>query len=337
MRWRGERESENVEDRRGEGGGGFGFPFPGGGGVGFPGGGAGRGGGIGIVGLLILLGLMFFFGVDPRVIMQGGGPGGDETNFPDIRLPQQRPDTTNFPMPGRPGQEVQPPRTASEDDLKQFVSVVLADTEDVWGNLFKQYGATYTDPKLVLFSGGVRSACGVGMAQMGPFYCPMDEKVYIDLSFYKELHDRFRAPGDAAQAYVIAHEVGHHVQKLLGIMDKVDAVRQRVSEQQGNAIQVRVELQADCFAGVWAKHATEPGPNGEPPLITEISQDDFNRALDTAGRIGDDWIQKNLGGGTVNQNTFTHGTSAQREKWLTTGYRTGNPKACNTFSATSLG
>ena len=265
MRWRGERESENVEDRRDEGGGGFGSPFPGGGGLRFPSGGGARGGGIGIVGLLILLGLMFFFGVDPRVIMQGGGPGGDESNFPDIRLPQSRPDTTGFPVPRQPqGPDLQHPRSASQDDLKQFVSVVLAETEDVWSNLLPQYGARYSDPKLVLFSGGVRSACGIGMAQMGPFYCPQDQKVYIDLSFYKELKDRFNAPGDAAQAYVIAHEVGHHVQNLLGIMDQVDAVRQRVSERQGNAIQVRVELQADCFAGVWANKAQEAKNIFEP-------------------------------------------------------------------------
>ena len=186
MRWRGERESENVEDRRDEGGGGgFGSPFPGGGGLRFPGGGGARGGGIGIVGLLILLGLMFFFGVDPRVIMQGGGPGGDEANFPDIRLPQSRPDTTGFPVPRQPqGPDLQHPRSASQDDLKQFVSVVLAETEDVWSKLLPQYGARYSDPKLVLFSGGVRSACGIGVAQMGPFYCPQDQKVYIDLSFY---------------------------------------------------------------------------------------------------------------------------------------------------------
>ena len=273
MRWRGERESENVEDRRDEGGGGFGSPFPGGGGLRFPSGGGARGGGIGIVGLLILLGLMFFFGVDPRVIMQGGGPGGDESNFPDIRLPQSRPDTTGFPVPRQPqGPDLQHPRSASQDDLKQFVSVVLAETEDVWSNLLPQYGARYSDPKLVLFSGGVRSACGIGMAQMGPFYCPQDQKVYIDLSFYKELKDRFNAPGDAAQAYVIAHEVGHHVQNLLGIMDQVDAVRQRVSERQGNAIQVRVELQADCFAGVWANKAQEAKNIFEPGDIESRAQ-----------------------------------------------------------------
>ena len=175
---------------------------------------------------------MIFFGVDPRVILQGGGPGGDGSGFPDIRLPQSRPDTTNFPGPAQQGPQIQRPQSTSEDDLRKFVGVVLADTEDVWSDLFKQYGARYNDPKLVLFSGGIRSACGTAMSAMGPFYCPSDEKVYIDLSFYKELKDRFKAPGDAAQAYVIAHEIGHHVQKLLGIMDQVEAGRQRTSERQ---------------------------------------------------------------------------------------------------------
>jgi uncharacterized protein len=328
MRWRGERESENVEDRRDEGGGGFGSPFPGGGGLRFPGGGGARGGGIGIVGILILLGLMFFFGVDPRVIMQGGGPGGDESNFPDIRLPQSSPDTTGFPVPRQPqGPDLQHPRSASQDDLKQFVSVVLAETEDVWSNLLPQYGERYSDPKLVLFSGGVRSACGIGMSQMGPFYCPQDQKVYIDLSFYKELKDRFNAPGDAAQAYVIAHEVGHHVQNLLGIMEKVDAVRQRVSERQGNAIQVRVELQADCFAGVWANKAQEAKNIFEPG--------DIESALNAASAIGDDRIQKQTQGYVV-PDSFTHGSSAQRVRWFKRGYETGDLRQCDTFNAEEL-
>jgi len=327
MRWRGERESENVEDRRSEGGG-FGFPMPGGGGVRFPGGGGARGGGIGIVGLLILLGLMFFFGVDPRVIMQGGGPGGDESNFPDIRLPQSRPDTTGFPVPRQPqGPDLQHPRSASQDDLKEFVSVVLAETEDVWSNLLPQYGRRYSDPKLVLFTGGVRSACGIGMSQMGPFYCPQDEKVYIDLSFYKELKDLFNAPGDAAQAYVIAHEVGHHVQKLLGIMDQVEAVRQRVSERQGNAIQVRVELQADCFAGVWANKAQEAKNIFEPG--------DIESALNAASAIGDDRIQRQTQGYVV-PDSFTHGSSAQRVRWFKRGYQTGDLRQCDTFNADDL-
>src|SRR5581483_11727726 len=180
MRWRGGRESQNVEDRRDESGG---FSFPGGG-VAFPsGGGSGRGGGIGIIGILIILALMWFFGIDPTVLMQGG-PGG-EGNFPDIHLPQQAPDTGEETAPVPQGPPLEHPKTTSEDDLKQFVSVVLADTEDVWQDIFRRYGETYSDPKLVLYSGAIRSACGTGMAAMGPFYCPNDEKVYIDLSFYQ--------------------------------------------------------------------------------------------------------------------------------------------------------
>ena len=279
MRWRGERESENIEDRRDEGGG-FGFPMPGGG-MRFPGGGAGHGGGIGIFGILIILGLMFFFGIHPRVILQGGPPGGDESGIPDIHLPQSRPDQTNFPMPQQ-GPQIQRPQSTSEDDLKKFVAVVLADTEDVWGSLFTQYGATYSDPTLVLFSGGTRSACGMGVSAMGPFYCPEDEKVYIDLSFYQELKNRFKAPGDFAQAYVIAHEIGHHVQKLLGIMDQVEAARQRMGQRQANALQVRVELQADCFAGIWANKAQE--------MKNIIEPGDIEDALRAARAIGDDRI-----------------------------------------------
>jgi predicted metalloprotease len=325
MRWRGERESENVEDRRDEGGG-YGFPSPGG--FRFPSGGTGRGGGgIGIVGILILLGLMYFFGVDPSVILQGGAPGGDESNFPDIRLPQSPPDTTNFPAPGQRGPQIQHPQSSSEDDLRQFVGVVLADTEDVWSGVFKQYGESYNDPKLVLFTGGIRSACGTAMSAMGPFYCPSDEKVYIDLSFYKELKDRFHAPGDAAQAYVIAHEIGHHVQKLLGIMDQVEAARQRMSERQGNALQVRVELQADCFAGVWGNKAQETKNLFEPG--------DIDKALAAASAIGDDRIQKQTQGYVV-RDSFTHGSSAQRTRWFRRGYETGSLQQCDTFNAKDL-
>lgn len=327
MRWRGQRESQNVDDRRGERGG-FGFPFPGGG-VRFPsGGGGGRGGGgIGIVGLLIILGLMLFFGVDPSVIMQGGRPGGDVTNFPDIRLPQQRPDSTNFPAPSQPGPPVNRPRSAAEDDLKQFVSVVLGTTEDVWEDLFARYGRRYSEPKLVLFTGGVRSGCGTGLAQMGPFYCPLDQKVYIDLDFYRELRDRFRAPGDMAQAYVIAHEIGHHVQKLLGIADQVQALKSRASERQANAIQVRMELQADCFAGIWANRADETKNLIEPGDIEE--------ALNAASAIGDDRIQRQTQGYVV-PDAFTHGSSEQRVRWFKRGYQSGKLEACDTFNADPL-
>jgi predicted metalloprotease len=328
MRWRGERESQNVEDRRDEGGGGFSFP---GGGVTFPsGGGSGRGGGIGILGILIILGLMLFFGIDPSVIMQGGGPGGGDDNFPNIQLPQPQsgPDTTNFPVPDtQQGPPLQHPQTTSEDDLKQFVGVVLADTEDVWQDIFKQYGQTYEDPKLVLYSGGVRSACGMGMSAMGPFYCPNDEKVYIDLDFYQELKNRFHAPGDFAEAYVIAHEIGHHVQKLLGIMDKVEAVRQRIGQSESNALQIRVELQADCFAGVWANHAQESKNIIEPG--------DIDEALNAASAIGDDRIQKQTQGYVV-PDSFTHGSSAQRVRWFKRGYESGKLENCDTFNTDQL-
>jgi hypothetical protein len=325
MRWRGERESENVEDRRGEGGG-FGFPFPGGG-VQFPSGGSGRGGGIGILGILIILGLMLFFGIDPSIIMQGG-PGGSGSNFPDIQLPRPQSEPTNFPIPGgQHGPPIERPQTTNEDDLKRFVAVVLADTEDVWRSIFARYGERYSDPKLVLFSGGVRSACGLGMAQMGPFYCPMDEKVYIDLDFYEELKTRFRAPGDFAQAYVIAHEIGHHVQKLLGIADQVEAARQRMSQTDANALQVRMELQADCFAGIWANHAEETKNIIEPG--------DIDEALNAASAIGDDRIQRQTQGYVV-PDAFTHGSSAQRVRWFKRGFESGRLDACDTFNADDL-
>ncbi len=328
MRWRGGRESENVEDRRDEGGAG-GFNFPGGG-VSFPsGGGSGRGGGIGIIGILIILGLMWFFGIDPTVLMQGGGPGGDQGNFPDIHLPQSQPgpDTSDTPGPGTQGPPLEHPKTSSEDDLRQFVGVVLADTEDVWHDIFRKYGQKYSDPKLVLFSGATRSACGTGMAAMGPFYCPNDEKVYIDLDFYDELKSRFKVQGDFAEAYVLAHEVGHHVQKLLGIMDQVEAARQRMSQTDGNALQVRVELQADCFAGIFANHAQASKNIIEPG--------DIDEALNAASAIGDDKIQKQTQGYVV-PDAFTHGSSAQRQRWFKRGYESGKLESCDTFNTDQL-
>ena len=326
MRWRGQRESQNVEDRRGERRG-VGFPFPGGGGVRFPSGSsARRGGGIGIVGLLIILGLMLFFGIDPSVVMQGSGPSGPGANFPDIQLPQTRPDATNFPFPGG-NANIQRPKSTSNDELKSFTSVVLATTEDAWTETFERLGARYREPKLVLFERATGSACGTGLAAMGPFYCPGDETVYIDLDFYKELRNRFSAPGDFAQAYVIAHEVGHHVQKLLGIADKVEAARRRMGRSEGNALQVRMELQADCFAGVWAnlvqadKGIIEPG--------------DIDEALNAASAIGDDRIQRQTQGYVV-PDSFTHGSSAQRARWFRRGYESGNLTVCDTFNTDRL-
>ena len=324
-----ERESENVEDRRGEGGG-FGFPFPGGG-VRFPSGGGsggGGGGGIGIVGLLIILGLMLFFGVDPSVIMQGGGPGGDVSTFPDIRLPQSRPDATNFPIPGQQGPQVQRPQTTSEDDLKRFVSVVLGDDRGrLAGDRLRGTAGATAIPRWCCSAAACARPAAPGLAQMGPFYCPNDEKVYIDLDFYRELKDRFHAPGDMAQAYVIAHEIGHHVQKLLGIADQVEALRGRMSQGQANALQVRMELQADCFAGIWANHAAETKNIIEPGDIEE--------ALNAASAIGDDRIQKQTQGYVV-PDAFTHGSSAQRVSWFKRGYQSGKLEACDTFNADDL-
>lgn len=257
--------------------------------------------------------------------MQGGGGGGG--GFPDIQLPQSRPDTTNFPTPGGQGTDIQRPKTAGDDDLKRFVAVVLATTEDSWEQTFQRLGQRYRDPTLVLFSGSVRSACGTGMAAMGPFYCPGDEKVYIDLDFYRELKNRFRAPGDFAQAYVIAHEVGHHVQKLLGIADQVEAARPRMSKSDGNALQVRMELQADCFAGIWAN---------QMQASTElIEPGDIDEALGAASAIGDDRIQKQTQGYVV-PDSFTHGSSAQRVRWFRRGYDNGTLQVCDTFNTDKL-
>ena len=323
MKWRGRRESENVEDRRGEGGG---FGFPGGGGrirFPMPRSRAGQGGGIGIMGLLIILGLMFLFGVDPGVILQGGPQGG----IPDLRMPRPSAGQPGRPMP-RQGMPESKPQQRADDDGRKFVSVVLADTEDVWSDLFaKKYGRPYQPPTLVLFSGMTRSLCGVGAAQMGPFYCPRDGKLYIDLSFYQELKHRFGAPGDFAQAYVIAHEVGHHVQTMLGIADQVQRTKMQGGERRANALQVRMELQADCLAGVWAKRADASKDILDPGDIEE--------ALNAASAIGDDKMQRRSQGYVV-PDAFTHGSSAQRVRWFKRGFDSGTPDSCDTFAAQSL-
>jgi uncharacterized protein len=298
MLWRSGRRSSNVEDRRG--GGGFAGGFGGGGRMG---GGGIRVGGFGLV-VILLVG--WFFGVDPTALLsQLDGSGGSIGGY-------EQPASTE-PIP-------------ENDERAQFVSVVLADTEDTWSEIFKQEGATYQPPRLVLFSGRVNSACGVAGAAVGPFYCPGDSKVYIDLSFYDELKQRFRAPGDFAQAYVIAHEVGHHVQHLFGITQKVDEARQSMSEADANALSVRVELQADCLAGVWAYHANQR-------KIVEAG--DVDEALGAATAIGDDKLQQE-GQGYVVPDSFTHGSSAQRVRWFKTGMQNGDINACDTFSAKSL-
>jgi hypothetical protein len=290
MRWEGNRESSNVEDMRaGGGGGGFGL----------------GGGTIGIGTIVIALIGGAVFGINPLTllgIMTGGG--------------------------GAPAPQAQhAPAPPSNDPMAKFVSTVLADTEDVWTQLFKEGGATYHDPKLVLFRGAVRTGCGGGQAAMGPFYCPADQKVYIDLSFYETLKTRLGAPGDFAQAYVIAHEVGHHVQQELGITQKVDQARARASQAEGNAMSVRVELQADCFAGVWANHAQK--------ARNILEQGDIEEAMNAAQKIGDDTLQQAAGRAVVPE-TFTHGSSAQRQKWFSTGLQTGQVKACDTFNTAKL-
>jgi hypothetical protein len=214
-----------------------------------------------------------------------------------------------------------------EDKLKEFVSAVLGSTEDTWGELFKQSGRTYADPKLVLFRGAVQSACGFAKAAVGPFYCPGDQKVYIDLGFYEELRNRFHAPGDFAEAYVIAHEVGHHVQNLLGISSKVAQAQGRSSPEQANALSVRVELQADCLAGVWANHADASRHI--------LERGDLEAGLNAASAIGDDRLQMQSRG-YVSPESFTHGSSQQRVQWFKRGLETGSVKECDTFRTAQL-
>jgi predicted metalloprotease len=295
MRWEGNRESNNVEDMRDSGGGG------GGGGFGF----GGRSIGIGTIVIALVGGAIF--GINPLTILgllSGGGGG-------------PAPQTQQAPAHAPP----------ANDPMAKFVSTVLADTEDVWSQLFKQGGANYVNPRLVLFRGAVRTGCGQGQAAMGPFYCPADQKVYIDLDFYETLRSRLGAPGDFAQAYVIAHEVGHHVQNLLGIADRVQQVRGRAGAAEGNALSVKTELQADCFAGVWAHHAQQ--------ARQILEQGDVEEAMNAAAKIGDDALQRSRGGAVVPE-SFTHGTSAQRQRWFSTGLKSGSVKACDTFSASSL-
>jgi hypothetical protein len=218
-------------------------------------------------------------------------------------------------------------QTAEEKELTQFISVVLAETENVWHKIFSDIGAEYREPKLVLFTGSVQSACGVAGASTGPFYCPGDEKLYIDLSFYKELQSKFKAPGDFAMAYVVAHEVGHHIQNLLGTMEKVQRLRSRLSEEEYNQYSVRLELQADFYAGVWA-HYTDK-------IEGILEEGDLEEALNAASAVGDDNIQKKMQGYVVPE-SFTHGTSEQRKRWFYKGYRTGDIRQGDTFNAENL-
>ncbi|MCK8782850.1 zinc metallopeptidase [Roseomonas sp. NAR14] len=297
MRLEGERESGNVEDRRGAGGFSRGGIVPIGGGLG---------------GLAILL-IALFLGVDPRVLLPGDEPA-PQTQQVDRRAP-----------PGSaPGQQQ---GGGTEDPARRFVAQILGSTEDVWKDVFRQAGRQYRDPTLVLYSGMTQSGCGTAQAQVGPFYCPLDQKLYIDLGFFREMQERLGAPGDFARAYVIAHEVGHHVQNQLGTLQRVDELRQRVDRADSNALSVRVELQADCYAGVWAARA-----NAERNIL---EQGDIEQGMNAASAVGDDRLQRRSQGYAVPE-SFTHGSSAQRVNWFRRGLQSGDPRQCDTFGAQSL-
>jgi predicted metalloprotease len=282
MLWKGQRQSDNVEDRRGMSGGGLAI-----------------GGGLG--GIVVLV-IALLLGADPLQLLEQSR-GVDPSS----------------------GTTTSRPTNPQEDELKQFSATVLASTEDVWADIFRQEGRTYTKPTLVLFTDAVRSACGEAGAAVGPFYCPGDQKLYLDLSFFDDLQARFRAPGDFAQAYVIAHEVGHHVQNLLGTMDKVDSVRGRMSEAEANQLSVRLELQADFLAGVWAHYARQKGI---------LESGDIEEALGAASAVGDDRLQRE-GQGYVIPDSFTHGTSEQRIRWFRKGLETGDLRQGDTFNVRS--
>ncbi len=295
MRWDGNRESDNVEDRRSDSGGGGG----GGGMIG------GRSIGIGTV-VIALIG-WGVFGINPLTTIGMLSGGSSQPQVQQQQGPAQKP--------------------PADDKQAKFVSVVLASTEDVWTKIFQQGGAQYRDPKLVLFRGAVPTACGTGQSAMGPFYCPGDQKVYLDMNFFDTLSRQLGAPGDFARAYVIAHEVGHHVQTLLGTTAKVDNMRGRVSQRDQNALSVRLELQADCYAGIWANHSQQ--------AKNWLDQGDIESAMNAAQKIGDDTLQRQQTG-TVRPDGFTHGSSAQRVRWFTTGLKTGSVQSCDTFNTQSL-
>jgi len=286
MRWRGRRESDNIEDRRGLR--------------------VGRTAGIGGIGLVAVYLISMYFGVDPSVLL-----GGVQTAQVGS------------------GQEGSEPyrETAIEAERREQIAVVLADTEDVWGAVMAGLHGSYRAPKLVLFSGAVDSGCGLAEAAVGPFYCPADERVFIDLLFFDELDQLLRAGGDFAQAYVLAHEVGHHVQNLLGTSGRVQELRQRVDEIEANQLSVRLELQADCYAGLWAKRVDQ--------AASILETGDIDEALGAASAVGDDRLQRRAGGQVV-PDSFTHGTSAQRARWFRNGFDTGTLEACDTFKEAGL-
>jgi predicted metalloprotease len=287
MRIEDQRRSEQIEDRRGMS--------------------VGRGVAGGGIGLIVIVLLALFFGVDPSLLLQGGPTPGAVPQAPEQRVETRAP--------------------SREDKMADFIAAVLGSTEDTWTELFARSGRTYRKPTLVLFSGAVQSACGFAQAAVGPFYCPADQKLYIDLAFYRDLQDRFRAPGDFAQAYVIAHEVGHHVQNLLGIAEKVQAAQQRSGQRGAAALSIRMELQADCLAGVWAAHANRSKRILEPG--------DLEEGLNAAAAVGDDRIQM-ASRGYVSPESFTHGSSQQRVRWFRRGLETSDLKACDTFAVANL-
>jgi predicted metalloprotease len=290
MRLDDEQASSNVEDRRGQGGrrGGFRIPM-----------GRRSGGGIGI-GTIVILGIMWLvFGVNPLEMLSGGGPSQQTQQVPQTQQQQKTP--------------------AANDEMGKFASKVLSTTERTWTRVFKENSRQYEEPRMVLFSGFVQSACGAAQSAMGPFYCPLDKKIYIDLSFFRDMSTRLGASGDFAHAYVIAHEVGHHVQTLLGIAAKVTAARQRSSKTEANRLSVRMELQADCLAGVWARDNK-----------SVLDQGDIEEGINAATAIGDDRLQKRSQRYVVPE-SFTHGTSAQRVEWFKRGIQTGDIRQCDTF------
>jgi predicted metalloprotease len=289
MRLDDESESSNVEDRRG--------------------GGMGTAGGVGIGTVVIALVASYFLGIDPRTLI------GVAETVQNVQHPAG--------SQGRPLDPAHDPDAA----LKSEMAKILHKTETSWGDLFQKMGGQYQKPTLVLYNGRTSTACGAGQSAMGPFYCPGDRRVYLDMAFFREMEQRFHAGGDFARAYVIAHEIGHHVQNLTGITEKTDALRERMSKTEYNKVSVRVELQADCFAGVWAQHANRAKPFLDPQ--------DVDEALRAANAIGDDMLQKQ-GQGVVVPDSFTHGSSAQRVRWFKTGFETGSMKACDTFASRNL-
>jgi predicted metalloprotease len=304
MLWKGRRQSDNIEDQRGQGGGGMPGGFGGGPGqFRIPIGGRLGGGGLkGIVILIVLYFVLKAIGIDPSMLL-GGGSLDDGSG----QVTQSQSSS---------------PSAGGNDEMKQFVATVLAETEDVWTGIFKANGLTYENPKLVLFSGQIKSACGFASSAAGPFYCPGDHKVYLDTAFFQQLAQQFGASGDFAQAYVVAHEVGHHVQNLTGILPKFNEMRQQMSEAQANHMSMQVELQADCFAGVWGHFTAQKGI---------LEQGDLEEALNAAKQIGDDTLQKKMQGYVVPE-SFNHGTSAQRQKWFAAGFKSGKLSDCDTFN-----